>query len=81
MYLAGYIVCGFVVAAVYAVAWLRGQRGRYNRVALIVPLTVAAIAAPAQVVVGDWAARTVAQNQPTKLAAFEGLDRRRRALP
>jgi cytochrome d ubiquinol oxidase subunit I len=81
MYLAGYIVCGFVVAAVYAVAWLRGERGRYNRVALLVPLTVAAIAAPAQLVVGDWAARTVAKNQPTKLAAFEGLDRTQRDAP
>ena len=26
-----------------------------------------------QVVVGDWAGRQVAENQPTKLAAFEGL--------
>jgi cytochrome d ubiquinol oxidase subunit I len=28
-----------------------------------------------QLLVGDWAARTVAENQPTKLAAIEGLDR------
>jgi cytochrome d ubiquinol oxidase subunit I len=42
-------------------------------VALVVPLTVAALAAPVQIVVGDWAARTVAREQPTKLAAFEGL--------
>jgi cytochrome d ubiquinol oxidase subunit I len=81
MYLAGYIVSGFIVASVYAFAWLRGHRSRYNRIALIVPLTIAAIAAPAQVVVGDWAARTVAQNQPTKLAAFEGLDETRTEAP
>ncbi|MCP9487617.1 MAG: cytochrome ubiquinol oxidase subunit I [Gaiellaceae bacterium MAG52_C11] len=37
------------------------------------PLTVAALAAPVQIVVGDWAARSVAREQPTKLAAFEGL--------
>jgi cytochrome d ubiquinol oxidase subunit I len=73
MYLAAFIVAGFVTASVYAAAWLRGRRDRYVRVALAVPLTVAAIAAPAQVVVGDWAARDVAEHQPTKLAAFEGL--------
>ncbi len=75
MYLAGYLVVGFLVAGVYAWAWLHGKRDRYHRVALIVPLTVAALAAPMQVVVGDWAARTVADKQQTKLAAFEGLDR------
>ena len=42
---------------------------------MAVPLSAAAIAAPAQVIVGDWAARTVAENQPTKLAAIEGLGR------
>jgi cytochrome d ubiquinol oxidase subunit I len=42
-------------------------------VALTVALTAAALAAPAQIVVGDWIARQVAEDQPTKLAAFEGL--------
>ena len=73
MYVAGYIVAGFLTASVYAFAWLKGRRGRYERVALVVPLTVAALAAPVQIVVGDWAARSVAREQPTKLAAFEGL--------
>ncbi|MEA2449414.1 MAG: cytochrome bd ubiquinol oxidase subunit, partial [Thermoleophilaceae bacterium] len=61
MYLAAYLVAGFVTASVYAVAWLRGRRDRYVRVAMAVPLVVAAIAAPAQVVVGDWAGRDVAR--------------------
>ncbi|MGI8512578.1 MAG: cytochrome ubiquinol oxidase subunit I [Solirubrobacteraceae bacterium] len=74
MYLAGYLVAGFLVAGVYARAWLKGKRDRYHRIGLIVPLTVAALAAPAQLIVGDWAARTVAERQPTKLAAFEGLN-------
>jgi cytochrome d ubiquinol oxidase subunit I len=73
MYVAGFIVAGFLTAAVYAFAWLRGRRGRYERIALVVPLTFAALAAPVQIVVGDWAARSVAREQPTKLAAFEGL--------
>jgi cytochrome bd ubiquinol oxidase subunit I len=73
MYVAGFIVAGFITAAVYAFAWLRGRRGRYEHIALVVPLTIAALAAPVQIVVGDWAARSVAREQPTKLAAFEGL--------
>jgi cytochrome bd ubiquinol oxidase subunit I len=81
MYLAAFLVAGFVTASVYAVAWLRGRRDRYVRVAMAVPLVVAAIAAPAQVVVGDWAAREVAESQPTKLAAFEGLGRTEQGAP
>jgi cytochrome bd ubiquinol oxidase subunit I len=74
MYLAGIMVAGFIVAAVYARGWLRGRRDRYHRAALVVPLTFAALAALVQPVVGDWAARTVAESQPVKLAAFEGLN-------
>ena len=33
MYLAGYMVVGFSVAAVYAWGWLRGRQGRYERIA------------------------------------------------
>src|SRR4051812_12122921 len=75
MYAAGYIVSGFVVAGVYAFARLRGKWGRYERTALAIPLTIAAIASPVQVLLGDWAARDVAKAQPTKLAAIEGLYR------
>ncbi|HEX7299151.1 MAG TPA: cytochrome ubiquinol oxidase subunit I [Solirubrobacteraceae bacterium] len=81
MYLAGYIVAGFLVAAAYAWGWLRGRRGRYERVALAVPLTIAALASPVQLVVGDWIARRVADDQPTKLAAFEGLAQTTRGAP
>ncbi len=73
MYIAGYIVCGFLVAGAYAVGRLRGKWGRYERTALAIPLTIAALASPVQVLVGDWAARDVATQQPVKLAAFEGL--------
>jgi cytochrome d ubiquinol oxidase subunit I len=73
MYLAGYIVAGFLVAATYAFGRLRGRWGRYERTALAIPLTIAALCAPVQVLVGDWAGREVARNQPVKLAALEGL--------
>jgi cytochrome bd ubiquinol oxidase subunit I len=81
MYLAGYIVAGFIVAGVYSYAWLRGRRDRYHRTALVVTLAFASLAAPVQVVVGDWAGRDVARNQPVKLAAFEGLERTQNGAP
>jgi cytochrome bd ubiquinol oxidase subunit I len=68
-------VASAIVAAVYAVAWLKGRRDHYHRAGIIVPLAVLCLSAPAQIVVGDWAARTVAEEQPVKLAAMEGLDR------
>src|SRR5579862_7121726 len=73
MYLAGYLVAGFLLAMAYAVCRLRGNWTRYHRTAFTIPLTIAAVAAPVQIVVGDWLAREVAVTQPVKLAAFEGL--------
>src|SRR3712207_7817918 len=75
MYIAGYIVAGFIVAGVYASAWLKGRRDRYHRTGLVVALSFAALAAPVQVLIGDWAGRQVADTQPVKLAAMEGLGR------
>ena len=81
MYVAGYIVTGFLVAGWYAFCRVRGRWGRYERTALTVSLTIAALAAPVQILVGDWAARDVAETQPIKLAAIEGLYRTTRGAP
>ena len=81
MYLAGYMVVGFLVAGVYAWSWLRGNRERYTRIAIAIPLAAAALASPLQVVVGDWAGRDVARYQPVKLAAFEGLGSTTKGAP
>jgi len=81
MYVAAYIVCGFLIASVYGWRWLKGHRGRYERKALTIALTAAAIATPIQMIVGDWAARTVAEEQPIKLAAFEDLQETTEGAP
>ncbi|HEX6022114.1 MAG TPA: cytochrome ubiquinol oxidase subunit I [Solirubrobacter sp.] len=81
MYLAGYLVAGFLVAGVYAYAWLKGRRDHYHRTGLVVTLAFASLCAPVQVIVGDWAGREVAERQPTKLAAFEGLYRTQEGAP
>jgi len=75
MYVAGFVVSGFVMASAYAFGWLRGRRGRYERVALTIPLSAALFASVVEGPVGDWSARVVAVTQPTKLAAIEGLYR------
>jgi cytochrome d ubiquinol oxidase subunit I len=81
MILAACIVAGFLVAMPYAWAMLHGRTDRYHRLGLLVPLTFALIVVPVQLVVGDWAARHVAQHQPTKLAAMEGLFRTEEGAP
>jgi cytochrome bd ubiquinol oxidase subunit I len=81
MYLAGYIVTGFLLAGAYAIGRLRGKWTRYERTALAIPLTIAALVSPVQILVGDWAAREVAKTQPLKLAAIEGLAHTTKGAP
>ena len=71
--LACYQVVAFAVAAVYAVALLRGHRETYYKRGLLLPMVLGTIVAPVQAFIGDLSAKTVAQLQPAKLAAMEGL--------
>lgn len=72
---------GFTVASVYAVGMLRGKTSTYHRRGLLIGLVVALSFTPVQLLVGDWAVRAVADNQPTKLAAIEGLSHTRDEAP
>jgi cytochrome bd ubiquinol oxidase subunit I len=81
MLLAAYVVAGFTVAGVYAVGMLRGRRDRYHRVGLLIPLTVAAVAIPLQIVMGDVIARYVFDAEPAKFAAIEALPDTRTHAP
>jgi cytochrome d ubiquinol oxidase subunit I len=75
MILAAYMVAGFLVASVYAAGMLRGRRDRLHRLGLLIPLTIALIATPIQIFVGDTAARAVADHQPAKFAGMECLEK------
>jgi cytochrome d ubiquinol oxidase subunit I len=75
MILAAYMVAGFLVASIYAVGMLRGRRDRLHRLGLLIPLTVACIATPIQLFVGDTAARAVADHQPAKFAGMECIQK------
>ncbi|HEX2708255.1 MAG TPA: cytochrome ubiquinol oxidase subunit I [Solirubrobacterales bacterium] len=71
MILAAYIVVGFLVASIYATGMLKGRRDRLHRLGLLIPLSIGLIAAPLQFLVGDTAARAVADRQPAKFAGME----------
>jgi cytochrome bd ubiquinol oxidase subunit I len=81
MVLAAYMVTGFLVAGVYAVGLLRGRRDRYHRLGFAIPFTIAGIAAPLQVLMGDVIARFIATNQPVKFAAMEYVSQTTRDAP
>jgi cytochrome bd ubiquinol oxidase subunit I len=81
MLLGAYMVTGFTIASVYAVGMLRGRGGPRHRAGLVIPLAFAAVVTPVQIGVGDWIAKTVAENQPAKLAAMEGLFRTTAGAP
>src|SRR5205814_2373556 len=53
----------------------------YHRIGFIMPFVLAAAVTPAQIVVGDWAARFVSERQPVKLAAMEGVFHTARGVP
>jgi len=71
MILAAYMVAGGLAATPYAVGLLRGRRDRYHRLGFLLPFSVAAIATPFQIAVGDTAARAIASQQPVKFASME----------
>jgi cytochrome d ubiquinol oxidase subunit I len=71
MLVAAYLVGGFLVASVYAWGMVRGRRDRYHRLGFVIAFTVAAVATPVQMLVGDSLARWVYENEPRKFAAME----------
>ncbi len=81
MLVAAYLVGGFMIASVYAVAMLRGRRDRYHRLGFLIAFSVAAVAAPLQMVVGDTVARAVYRDDPVKFAAIELVNRTERNAP
>jgi cytochrome d ubiquinol oxidase subunit I len=81
MLVAAYLVGGFLIASVYAMGILRGRHDRYHRLAFTIGFTVAAVATPVQMGVGDGLARWVYENQPAKFASIEMVPQTRSDVP
>ncbi len=71
MWVAAFMVVGFLVSGVYAAGMLRGRRDAHHRLGFGVPFTFATVAALAQPLVGHLLGLRLAVTQPAKLAAFE----------
>jgi cytochrome d ubiquinol oxidase subunit I len=81
MILAAYLVTGFVVAGVYATGILRGRRDAYHYTGFAIGFVPAAVLTPAQIFVGDVAARAIASDQPVKFASMEYVAGTSRNVP
>jgi cytochrome d ubiquinol oxidase subunit I len=81
MLLAAYAATGLAVAGIHAALLRRRPHVQFHRRALTLALAVGAPAAMLQPLSGDLSARTVAQWQPTKLAALEGQFDTERGAP
>lgn len=81
MILAAYMVSGFLVAGIYAAMRLRGACSAYHRRAMNLGLAMGLALTPVQMIVGHWAAQTVAQTQPVKFAAMEGQFKTEKGAP
>lgn len=81
MTLAAYVGTGFGVAGVHAYFLLRDRTHRFHRRAFGIALAMGVVAIPLQVASGHWMARGVANRQPVKFAAMEGLYRTQAGAP
>ncbi|MFG1319259.1 cytochrome ubiquinol oxidase subunit I [Xanthobacter autotrophicus] len=73
MVCASFLTCAFVIAGVSAFHLWRGQHVAASRTAFSMALWLALVLAPLQIFIGDLHGRNTLQEQPTKLAAMEGL--------
>ena len=81
MTLAAYAATGFVVAGIHAFMLRRDPHNRFHQTALGIALVVGGITAILQPFSGDLLAKSVAQTQPVKLAAFEGQFQTEKGAP
>ncbi len=81
MIVAAYLVTGFVVAACYSWAILRGRGDLHHRRGLALSLAMGVAAAIPQAATGHRAGQMVARTQPVKFAALEGQFRTERGAP
>lgn len=80
MVVAAFEAVGFAVTGIHAFLYLK-NRLKIHSIAMKIAFAFAGVSALIQPLVGDFAARSVAQRQPVKLAAMEGLFETQRGAP
>lgn len=81
MAVAAYMATGLAAAALHAYGLLRNRQSGFHKKALGLCLAMAVPAALVQPLVGHIAGQAVAEQQPLKLAAMEGLERTQARAP
>lgn len=81
MTFAAFEAVAFAFAAIYALGLLRGRRDEYHRRGLFVSMVVATLIAPVMIVSGDVVAKSLATEEPAKLAAIEPRFETERGAP
>lgn len=71
MYLATFMVAGFMTASVYASGMLKGRNDRHHQLGFLIPFAFASVAALIQPFSGHLSGVRLAHDQPAKLAAME----------
>jgi len=79
--LASTLTCCFLLAGLSAWQLMRGKAERSAPKVMRVALTLAALAVPVQIVVGDMHGLNTLEHQPQKVAAMEGLWETQRGAP
>lgn len=72
MLVAAYMATGFAAAALHALRLMKDPTSKLHRLGLTITMSVGTLAAVAQPLAGDWAAKVIVQRQPVKFAAMEG---------
>ncbi len=81
MWIATFMVVGFLVAAVYAKGILKGRDDPHHRLGFVISFSFAAVAAIVQPLSGHVAGMRLANAQPSKLAAMELATKTERRAP
>lgn len=81
MSLAAYAAVSVAVLGIHAWALRRNPQSALHQCAVRIALGLALVSVPAQIVSGDLSAKYVAEHQPSKLAAAEGLFHTRTRAP
>jgi cytochrome d ubiquinol oxidase subunit I len=81
MLIAAYCSVGFAVLGIHAWSLWRRGHNRFHAAALKLTLPLLFVVTPLQVLTGDFAAKHIAEHQPSKLAAAEVLWETQRGAP